>query len=317
MKMKKLVPILALVLGLSAFSGCTNTDQKIAFGEYWKLNALTPNDQFKETLVYDVAFEANATNATDYTLDYKGTYTTNLATVIQNGETTYVYETALAVTATYNFKGVKSEHQDVVLSKVQFRGATGALVPIRSEKYVKSTSPTTGSHVNVTQCFQEFHYTVVNDYAAKTSVVTDCDKDGKALPATAETKNFTFEDSDKYNVIDNEQLFIALRAVPDTVTTGSLLCYSPFANLTQKIDFTFAAAEGAKLPFIDGTEKQINYRPVTITLDQKNPGTSQTAWIATMVNSHNNSNHNVLLRLETPIAYDLGTMVYSLKTASY
>ena len=320
MKMKKLVPILALVLGLSAFSGCTDTDQKIMFGEYWQLDALAP-ETIHETLVYDVSFNANTKNSTDYTLNYKGTYTTTLSTVIENGVTSYVYATMLTVTPTYDLKGVKSNLEpDVITSKVQFHGSKGALEPIRSEKYIKSASPTTGSHVSVTQCYQEYTCSVVNDYTTNTSVVTNYDKDGKELDS--KTTNFTFEDADKYNVIDNEQLFIALRATPDTVTSGTLLCYSPFANLAQNVKFTFAAADGAEFKYMDldtakEVKKTINYRPVSITLDQKNPGATQTAWIASKLSSGMNTTRNVMLRLETPIAYDLGTLIYTLSGVSY
>lgn len=320
MRMKKLVPILALTLGLTAFSGCTDTNQKIAFGEYWQLDALAPV-AINETLTYEVKFEANAQNATDYTLDYtNGSYVTNLSSVMEDGKTIYVYQSVLTITAAYTFKGVTKTSEDVVTSEVRFQSAKGALAPISSKKAFKSASPTTGTHVSVDECFQSFIYSVDNDYTTKTSIVKEYDKDGKEL--SSETKNFDFEDSDKYSVIDNEQLFVALRAVPDTVTSGTLLAYSPFTNLEQKINFSFASAEGAKFKYFDSeaekeVEKQINYRPVSITLDQNNPGATQTAWIASKLSNSMNSTRNLLLRLETPLAYDLGTMVYTLKSVSH
>ena len=318
MKMKKLIPILALSLGLSAFSGCTDSNKKIAFGEYWQEDALAPV-AINETLEYDVTFEANTKNATDYTLKYSnGKYITNLYTEIVDGKTIYVYSTSLTITAEYTFNGVTKTSDDAVTSIVRFDSYKGALAPIVSEKQVISASPTTGAHLSAEQCFQKFNYTVKNDYAAKTSTVTEYDKDGKALAPVI--KNFEFKESDDYSVIDNEQLFVALRAVPDTVTSGTLLAYSPFANLTQKINFSFAASEGAKFTYKSGgesVEKTISYRPVSITLDQKNPGTTQTAWIATKLSGGRNTTRNVILRMETPLAYDLGTMIYKLTSVSY
>ena len=76
---------------------------------------------------------------------------------------------------------------------------------------------------------------------------------------------------------------------------------------------------GVKNGSEEKVKSTITYRPVSMVLDEKNPGATQTAWIAKKpeTSSNSNVNRNVLLRLETPLSYGLGSLVYTLNSATY
>ena len=85
MKRKKLSTLLALVLGVTALSGCTNSDQKVNFGNFWVTDVLNTNAAIQETLSYDVTFNKGENSLVNYEIDYKdGTYTTALVGAKEN-----------------------------------------------------------------------------------------------------------------------------------------------------------------------------------------------------------------------------------------
>ena len=99
--------------------------------------------------------------------------------------------------------------------------------------------------------------------------------------------------------------------------------YAPFTNAVQTIKASFASKEeGTEFTFKKDAEEEkksrvINYYPVTLSIDAENPGQSQTAWIAETGNAKDNLYRNVILRLETPISYNLGTLIYELSSAEF
>jgi hypothetical protein len=73
---------------------------------------------------------------------------------------------------------------------------------------------------------------------------------------------------------------------------------------------------------IDGTKKDrtIAYYPTTIAKSGSNPGSTQTAWYAQNTRAdteEENRYRNVMLKLEAPISYNLGTLVYTLEKATF
>ena len=120
--------------------------------------------------------------------------------------------------------------------------------------------------------------------------------------------------------LDNEQLIFALRAMAAKTSSAKLQVYSPFAEAVQKVGITFNAEESAEFTFLkNGTEetKALTYRPASIVLDEKNPGATQTAWVAKTTDSTKNEYRNVVLKLETPLSYGLGSLIYTLKSANW
>lgn len=325
MKGKKISTILALVLGMTALSGCTNSDQKVNFGNFWNTNAVDTNETIHETLVYDVTFEANETSLVDYTLAYKdGKYTTTLVSAKEDDKTVYTYTTTLNITAQYTLNGVTEECQDVVTSTVKFYAAEYGLQPISSEKEIKASSPTAITGTTASDCYQQYHY------ATKITYNEDC-TEGKSVvthyltEGDPKVKENTFAiDQKKLSYLDNEQVLLALRGVRNSTSSAKLNVYSAFAEAVQKVAWTFNAEVSAEFSFYkDGGEEKtkstITYRPVNVVLDEKNPGATQTAWIAKKpeTSSTANVNRNVILRLETPLSYGLGSLIYTLNSASY
>ena len=325
MKRKKISTLLALVLGLTALSGCTNADQKVNFGNFWNTNAVDTNETIHETLVYDVNFEANETSLVSYKLNYKdGKYTTVLTSEKVEDKTVYTYTTTFNIIAQYTLNDVTEECTDTITSTVKFYAAAYGLQPISSEKDINASAPTAVTGTKASECYQQFHYSTKVVYNADcsegTSTVTYHPSEGEA-----KSEENTFEiDQKKFSYLDNEQLLLALRAVRNTTSSAKVNVYSPFVESVQKVSWSFEADASAEFSFYkNGSEEKvkstITYRPVSMVLDEKNPGATQTAWIAKKpeTSSNSNVNRNVMLRLETPLSYGLGSLVYTLNSATY
>ena len=326
MKAKKLLPLLALVMGLSAFGGCTNADQKINFGNFWNSNVLDTSEKINETLVYDVAFEASEVSLVDYKVNYTdGKYTTNLVSTTENNKTVYVYKTQLNITAHYTLGEETKSCTDSVTSTVKFLSGEYGLQPISSEKEIIGTAPVAITPTKAEGCYTQFHYTVKTTYnddcSEGSSTVTWLPLEGQE--GNAEPTDNTFEiEQKKFSYLDNEQLLLALRGIRNSTTSAKALVYSPFVEAVQKVSLTYAADESKEFSFFkngsaEAVKSTITYRPVSIVLDENNPGATQKAWIAKPVDTSVNTNRNVMLRLETPLSYGLGTLVYTLSSVSY
>ena len=325
MKRKKISTLLALVLGLTMLGGCTNSDQKVNFGNFWNSNAIDTNEMIHETLVYDVTFDAGETSLVEYGLDYKdGKYTTVLTSAKENDRVVYTYATELSITAQYTLNGVTEECVDVVTSTVKFYAAAYGLQPISSEKEIKASTPNGLTGTKVSDCYQQSHYVtkiVYNeDCSGGHSIVTAYPSEGEAK---SQENAFEIEQK-KFSYLDNEQVLLALRAVPNRTTSAKLNVYSPFIETVQKLSWTFEADASAEFSFYkNGSEEKvkstITYRPVKMVLDEKNPGATQTVWVAKKPESSSdtNVNRNVMLRLETPLSYGLGSLIYTLNSATY
>lgn len=323
MKIKKLVPIIALIMGLSTLGGCTNSDQKIMFGALWNEHVNADKPQIHETLQYDVSFEAAESSLVGYKLNYKdGSYTTTLVGAEENGEFVYTYTTNLSIVAQYSLGTATAEFTDTVTSEVKFKAANYGLQPISSKKEFLSHSPESSTSSTLENCYRFYHFTVETNYTSDCtegkSVIVNYPVEGD--PVQKET---SFEiDQDKYTYLDNEQLLAALRCIRNTTTSAKVNVYSPLIDATQKVSLTFAADASQEFTLskngAEAKKETLTYRPVSVVLDERNPGATQTAWIAKYedVNGYN-KHRNVLLYLETPLSYGLGTLKYTLRSISY
>ena len=320
MKAKKLIPITALALSAIFFSACAQNNNKVIFSDYWTKDSTLTVDSVSETLEYSVTPHKEEMQASNFTFSYSnGKYTTNLFTeVAADGKTVYVLESTLTIDVTYRY-GAQSEKMfnDRVYSLVKFHKAANALQPISSHKEVKSTTPVNGEAASLETCYLSYDYTTDITYEGtnvKTVIVNNSEG------ATQNEKNYSI-DNKKYTYLDNEQFLFAMRGVKPTANgSNTFLVYNPFLNATQKVQTSYGSATGADTDFsIDGIagKQTVQYVPMTIKLDEKNPGQSQTAWIAETTDSTNNKYRNVMLRLETPLSYGYGTLIYTLKNANF
>ena len=326
MKRKKLFSIASLLLGATLFAGCTDTNYKVVFGDYWYYHVDQPaSGEVVETLTYKVNFTP-ADGWNNYSVNYtNGSYTTVLSVdkTKYEGKEVYKYETQLDIDVVFTYDGKTSEtYSDQVSTVVYLEKAAKALAPLYSEKHVVSHSPVNGDITDKT--FENFgyDYTVSVDYQTKKRTITN-----NKLAETEQNRTETIaveineKDAEKYSLIDNEALLLALRAVnPSSAVSHELLVYAPFSKETQKITASFAKAETAEnISFKkDGADFKgnISYNPVTLSINAANSGASQTVWVANASDVKANEYRNMILRYEAPVAYNLGTLVYELDTAT-
>ena len=314
MKLKKIALALAATLALSSLAACATTDQKIIFQNYWEENALVTSSSIDETLEYKVTHEKGAgLDAIGYSLTYgEGRYVTTLKTHSQG----YIYTTNLTIPVTFQYGDDEAESvTDSVTTVVIFTRSNDGLQPISSTKNVVSHTPVNGSATSTKTCYSLYDFSVVTTYPEEgkaTSTATYQVAEGDPVVMTS-----TFTASDKkYSYLDNEQLLLALRAISSSVSSGSVKIHSPFLGTMQKIDFSFSSATGKEFDLTwngDASfKKNITYRPVTLVIDDRNPGGTQTAWIAKTTDAQNNTYGNVMLKLSVPLSYSMGYLVYDL-----
>ncbi len=331
MKLKKLAPIFASIIGLSSLAACTQPNEKVAFGEYWRPASLE-TDAFSETLVYSVDEKEPLSIMYDYNLAYEnGTYTTNLVYDTKTG--IYTYSTVLSIDAVYTWNELSSGPlHDSIVTETKFYASSAAFSPISSKKRVISHSPMNTTPISLEDCYTVWNYAVETTYSENAesvnSVITsykvkytgdkeECTNEIKDEPST--TGDVTIDHS-KHNYLDNELFPLILRAIPNNESSAKVQTFNPFAKRTQKIALNFSADASDEFTFkINGNDvtKTLTYRPGTMVLDERNPGGTQTAWIAKASNPQSNEYHNVILRLETPIYYGFGDLVYKLTSATW
>jgi hypothetical protein len=206
-----------------------------------------------------------------------------------------------------------------VTTKTVFRSAK--LQPIYSEKTVKSHSPSNSTApTSVEDCYTYYDYTVRIDYnddcTSGTSSLTYNTSVG--LSDYAED----FEITGNYTYLDNEELIFAIRGMTLTATQR-VYTYNASTQQVETLVVTPSSEVTDTFSFeIDGEKKDrnITYYPTTVAKSGSNIGSTQTAWYAQNTRTEtdeSNDYRNVLLRLEAPISYNLGTLVYSLTKATF
>lgn len=322
MKLKKIALVLATVLSFSTLAACAG-DNKIVFYDYWKANSEAKGEKVNEVLEYEVTFTKSlGLDNLNYTLTYgTGKYVTTLQSVDNTDE--YVYKTHLEMPVQYEYNGEKSEaFVDTVDTEVRFYSALkDALKPISSTKTVLSHTPVGSQTSSLADSYVVYQYSITTSYDAEgngsSQIIYQKTEDMEAKEDTPSTFSIL---SDKYNYLDNEQILLALRAVQSSTSSGAVACYNPFLKKLQTVSFSFNAAEnGAFSHTLNGNALEnttISFRKGTLVLSETNPGATQTVKIATVSSSASNVNRNVMLSLETPLSYSMGTLVYTLKSVT-
>ncbi len=316
MNVKKLTLALAALLSVTTLAACTDSDKKIAFNNYWELDATTSGN-VNETLVYDVTFEkGTGLDGLAYALSYgKGSYTTTLK-AIENSKQ-YIYTTELNIPVTYTFgESERATFTDTVKSEVVFYNAANLLRPVSSEKTIVSHTPvsTIASPTKLSECYTAYDYTVSTAYKADNKAdATITYRKTEDIEAATEPYSFTYGKGD-YSYLDNEQLLLSLRAVPNDTTSGSVKSFDVANDSMRKVKFSFGEETGKKFEVFG---KDINYREASLQYSSATPGATQTAKIAALTSAQSNTYRNVILELTTPLSYSLGSLVYDLKSYQF
>lgn len=323
-----LTSALAILLCASCFSACGTGDQKIEFGNFWNDNEILYDANINETLTYNVSFEqGSGYGDLGYEISYNnGTYVTNLQSVkLDNGKDGYKYTTTLEIDVTYQYKtDVPVVLHDRVYTETYLHDKHTSLRPVSSKKQVLSHSPVGGNAKpkSSAECCNTFIYEVFTQYGEDDEAITQITNTSDPEKIKEFTQEFD-PTSKKYSWLDNETLLLGLRAIPASVDTATVKVYSPYVDRMQKISLTFSdpdEEEGQEFRLsMNGEEAKnyaIAYRSVTIKINESNSGATQTAWIAKRSQGINNTYRNMMLRLETPIAYSIGTLVYDLRSVN-
>ena len=352
MKSKKFIALACALASTTVLVACSG-EQKINFTANWQSN--TTGTEFSnlstEQLSYDVTFDEGKNMFADsYSVSYEnGKYETKLTGVtkakateeIENFELLqgeeknlrgtistdklYRYETTFSIDVQYVLKktGETSEtFTDSVKTVAYFKGAANGLTPIYSHKELICKSPVGSDVSKLNQCYVSYHLTTDIDYTAKKAASTIRDYEGtylrKEKDAEFAEKTSTFTpSSEDYTYLDNEQLLFAIRGMGTSATSFSV--YQAPERTKKKIDVTVGKKTGytVKAGILGEKEKNVHYRAYTLTYDSANPGGAQVAWIANTTDADDNTNRNVMLRLETPLGYNIGSLVYTLKSAKF
>lgn len=310
----------ALFLASCSCNACSG-NTKVSFKDYFLRDVKDNPATVSETLVYSVSHTGSNTY-NNYTVNYSnGTYTTNLQKTGQTqiNETDvaiYTLTTSFTIDVSYTYNGVSLEvpFTDTITSTTTFYSGTYMLKPISSEKTIYSHSPAQSQPDSLEKCYMEYNQTVKTDYSNNSSTIIN-HKDG-----STKTNTFEIEDTDKYAYLDNEQLLFALRCMTPS-NTAKMQVYSPFANSVQQIATTFgsAASQNFELSIAgkEGNSFNISYYPVSLEIDAKHNGTTQTAWIAETKDASNNEYRNVMLKYIAPLPFTLGELHYNLISATF
>ncbi len=329
MKKRMLTSIVAGALGLSLLSSCTGLNNKIVFKDAWNYNTNSGYMHIDETLTYNVTYQkSTASFQESFTVSYaNGTYTTHLVSVKHGDKDAYQYTTNLEIDVTYTYQGQSATFTDSVTTDALFLSTSHSLRPISSTKTIYSHSPNGSVATSLESCYSFANYTIETTYAANgasgTSVLTDHEPKADGTFYQPATNPFEI-DTEEYNYLDNEQLLLALRALPESTTSATVQAYAPFAKAMQTLSISQSTAStdtNKTFKFsvngAEATDKTIAYRELSIMINDVNPGATQTVKIAKTTDSAKNTYRNVILELETPLAYSLGSLVYKLTSTEY
>lgn len=254
-------------------------------------------------------------------------------------ETLYYYRTELSIEVRFTMKTGANDSsewfKDSVINESYFRAAGKNLQPVYSNQIIKSTSPSgyqasslKNAYVSVDTAYENFY----NRECTKVVSIT------KAAGKDESKKEFDNLHKVKNSFFDNAYLYTAVRSMK----------LSP--NFSQNINLFSAAAGGISTYKISGSSSPLGnedrkkatealikaelYTPVTQDSDGNTvedaginsvamninyaggelSGTTQTVWYAALENADNNTARCTMLKISTPLSYNLGTLNYTLKT---
>ena len=321
MKRKFLTTAVTAILAATTLGAC-GTNYKVSFMDFWKKSvADSVINTVTEVSEYNVSFQ-NGTNTT-YSVAYQnGTYKTTFVSETVDQKIIYHYTTEFSIEVQYTVNGQSSAWlQDSVTSTVSFQSSNNALKPILSEKHGVNHSPINIAPSSLETAYTKFDKTIKTVYDEKCENATTTVTDNLLTKDNVQTDTFEISHG-TYNYLDNEQLAFALRCIDTGATTSTKFSvYDPFDRDKQKINVNFNKETTAEFNFAIGGEtatRSLAYYPVSVQLSASiNKGLPQTYWIAKTTDWQNNVYRNALLRYELPLSYNLGTLVFDLKSTSF
>ena len=278
--------------------------------------------QTKETLTYAVSYEKGSN--TRYSVEYQpGTYTVTLENDTRGGESVYKLTSSLRIAGKYTMGNESLDFSDSVDSVCWFRNVSRSLYPLYSEKTVHSTSPCTDDPASLQDAVRVYDYTVSVSYDPdENEADVSYQNTGDDAPQTARVSL-----RDDMTVLDNETLLFAARGLSLSVGGSVGLCtVNPYTaereviavNLTeQKADasYSFIDVDAGET---ETTEHKITVNTMVFSRDTTLTGSMITAYYAAApVLGGENPYRCVMLAMNDPLAYHMGTLVYRLTSADF
>ena len=322
--MKRSFSIL-IILSMLAFvlSGCSSTTSATSI----KANWYTENSQenivyINENLVYNVVYNAATDKNTTLDVeDFSGTYEMNFSS--SSDFENYILTTKLTTSGKYVNSVTSSETpfcNDTVETETTFKSVKNKLKPIKSNKKYNGHSPLNSGEIEL---YQYEYDTVYEGSTATTTLISHSDN----ITNQSETKTFAKIDK-TYTYFDNDQLFFAIRSLDlGESTSVSISSVIPIDEELKTISVKVTDDE----PYVSFNLKDLGVKENNVVLtDDKNVRTIKTyiGLNATMtgatttcyyaVKGDNYADYKArLIKMESPLPYDLGKMVYTISSVDY
>lgn len=317
--MKKIFILTALILTAAlALAGCSGGTPSLTLETTWGKN-------FTETAGYEITFEeSDDESPTGATFKFtSGEYNVVFNSVKEENSTTYELKTTTKVSGVYTYNGEEKPFEDSIETLARFKGVTQySLFPTYSEKTVKSTG----------MVENKGRYEL-KSYDIKTSTEYDADK--KTAKVSLHSKNpetgeynlpvgeldtaRTFKKLGKTSYFDNETILYVIRAM--SLKEGFTASFRTIDALSQNLtELGVAVAEKNSLTEesfnVNGESKNVNVLKVSIGINSTMAGAGFEGFYAQSAENQDGA-RRMLYRLKSPMPYNLGTLVYTLKTYEY
>ncbi len=325
--MKKIKIAGLALLPVLALSGCTGVSP-LSFSANWYQNTMvTTVGELSERLEYEVTFTPADSNAA-FSLSYDpGTYTTELSfetLTLEDGSTQggYVYTTELNITGRFTLNGTQGEpFEDFVQTTVKFLPVGNRLQPVESERVTHSTTPLSDSPASLElgEGIQLFYFRSHIAYSADLTRATETFTDLTEENATPVVTEYDISGDSTF--LDNRQIEFALRGL-DLSAGATFRSINPAASGQSAVQSLTVSATSVE-EFVDFTMggRQVNENiaamSAQVSYDVSLSGQPQTVVYAATTDAQNNTYRNVMLRMEVPVMWLLGTMQYRLTSAEF
>ncbi len=315
---KKRLSALALLAPLALLVGCGGT-MTLGFSSNWYYDNTVENPTGKsERLEYEVSFLENATDGVSVHYE-KGTYVTELTAETESSALLYRFHTELNITGNYANGGAQGDtFEDFMVSDVWFTRAEEGLRPVKSRKSVHATVPY--SSQNDPSWYTTYEFTYGLTYAQDLSDA-EYSLDIAAPESRKTSRTGTIELGYEETFLDNEQIPIALRGL-NLSSANSLVPFVTVDPQTQRPVTVKLGAESVSTAVsfeLNGEQIEGNIDAVRVSAayDMAQPGPTRSFFYAARKDENSKKYRSVLLRFENAAMYNLGTMTYTLKKATF
>lgn len=343
---KKILAIASFLAAMLLFAGCSGMSATAITANWHKDNSVEYDPAFYEQLTYNIEYSDDDATSTIYQLkDFKGTYQVSIKeapdVTVPNmqspGFPGYKLESIATLSGTYAEKNGSLEYSfenDTIRSVVYFHrlGEGHTLEPVYSKTEYFVHAPYTASLNKMDIAISKYDVEIQYNEKCSKATLTKTDRSDEITETIPEelSKNVHIEKAvntektvsklqKSYSYFDNAQLFFIARGIAFKENSSATVT-SILGNTGGKASVKFTCSEVSSHRYafdMDGQNinTEISTAKVSMGLNAGNSsGGSSTLYFATQTNSANY--RNLLLQLEEPYSFGMGTLVYKLASVS-